>query len=258
MKLAVLAQSIVVGHCSRRVIITRKSAIIMLQLTNIAVVLVFCVLYSSHYHDRGAGIMAWVESFVSLLLYLSLRYPLQLGHSTVTRNIIPALGIWSFSLFFLGIFLEDHLLLFTGIILIFSLLMLIFFYLRALSRKRLYSALVLRGEIEYLEDVEQYIQESCINNRVELIESGYTEERLRIVNESEWCSLTESEKERSFTQLKEEKPNHDQITFFCSLRGEYRYLGAIGSFVTDYLSDWKIQSYDVIFSLERLHVVRKD
>lgn len=258
MKLAVLVQFTAVDQFNSKVITTRKSTIVMLQAANAVVVFVFCILYASHYYDRGTGLMAWVESLSSLLLYLSLRNLLILGHSTGTRNIIPALGIWSFSLFFLGIFLENHLLLFTGIILIFSLLMLIFFYLRALSRKRLYSALVLRGEIEYSEDVEQYIQESCVNNRVELIESGYTEERLRIVNESEWCSLAESEKEKSFTQLKEEKPNHDQITFFCSLRGEFRYLGAISSFVTDYLSDWKIQSYDVVFSLERLHVVRKD
>lgn len=246
-----------VDPCKYEVTLTKRGTIVTLQIANVVCVLVFCILYASRYYDRGAGLMAWTGSLVSFSLYTSVRYPLLPGYRTITRNTVLALGIWGCSLLFLGILLQDNLLIPTGIILIFLLLMLILSYLRVLSRELLYCSLVLRGESRYLADVKRYIMRNCIRNHTGLIDSGYTEEHLRTVNESEWHSLAERGKERSFTQLKGKMPDHREVTFFCLLRGEFRYLGAINSYIVDYLSDGKIQSNDFVCSLEKLHIIRK-
>jgi hypothetical protein len=174
------------------------------------------------------------------------------------KHIIIAFGSWSLSIFFLGMNLHDHSLLFVGIALVSFLFIVAFLHSRRLSRELFYLALILRGEPKYLEDVEEYIRETGVyNNRVELTEPTYTTEQLSVVNESEWYSSTEFRKERLPTQLRKKTLNHEHITFSCLLHGELRYLTPINSFVADYLSDWKVQSSDSVYSLERLHIVRK-
>jgi hypothetical protein len=236
----------------------RKRTVIMLHLVNIAFVLVFCMLYSSRHYDRAAGLMTGITSLTSSTFFISVREPPLPRYYTRMKNIATALGSWSFSVFFLGLHFHDHPLLLAGIVLISSMCMLALFYSRRLSRELFYLALVLRGEREYLEDVERYIKETGVyNNRVELIEPIYTTEQLSIVNESEWYSSTEFRKERLLTQLRKKELNHEHITFSCLLHGELRYLRPISSFIADYLSDWKVQTCDSVYSLVRLHIVRK-
>jgi hypothetical protein len=230
----------------------------MLHLTNTTLVLIFCLLYPSRYLYHEPGIMAWLAGFTSLTLYISAPdLPLP-EYYTRMRHIIIAFGSWSLSVFFLGMNLDDHSLLLVGIALISSLLIVTFLHSRRLSRELFYLALVLRGEPEYLEDVEEYITEAGVrSNRVEFAEPVYTEEHLSVVTESEWYSSTKFKKERPLTQRKKKSLNHEHITFSCLLHGELRYLRPISSFIADYLSDWKIQTSNSVYSLERLHIVRK-
>lgn len=230
----------------------------MLQLANTALVLIFCLRYPSPYFYHEPGIVAWITGLTSLASYISVQGPQLPEYYTRMKHIEIALGSWSFSIFFLSMDLHDHSLFLVGIALISSLFILISFNSRRLSRELFYLALVLRGELEYLEDVERYIRETGVyTNRVELVEPIYTEEHLSIVNESEWYSSTEFKKERPLIQLRKKNLNHEHITFSCLLHGELRYLRPIGSFIADYLSDWKVQTSDSVYSLERLHIVRK-
>lgn len=236
----------------------RKGTVIILHLANIALVLVFCILYSSRHYDRGAGIMIWATSLTSFLTFTSTQESQTPEYYTRMIDIAIALGSWTLPVFFLGIHFHDQSLLFIGIALTFTSFMLILLCSRRLSREQYYLALVLRGEFEYLEDVEQYIKETGVYTyRVELIEPVYTEEHLSIVNESEWYSSAEFGKERLLTQLRKKPLNHEHITFSCLLHGELRYLRPIGSFIADYLSDWKVQSLDSVYWLERPYIVRK-
>ncbi|MBU7037411.1 MAG: hypothetical protein HXS52_05740 [Theionarchaea archaeon] len=232
---------------------------IILHLANVALVLIFCILYPSPYHGYGMRLMAWMSGLTSLTLFTSGQSAPMPEYYTRMKHIIMALGTWSLSVFFCGMYLHDHSLLLAGIALIFSLYILALLHSRGLSRELFYLALILRGEPEYLEDVERYIKETGVyNNRVELIEPIYTTEHLSIVDESKWYSSTEFKKERPLSQLRKKRSNHEHITFSCLLHGELRYMAPIWSFIADYLSDWKIQTRDYVYSLERLHIVKKN
>lgn len=222
----------------------------MLHLADVALVLVFCILYSSRYGDYSWGLVAWTMSFTSLTWYVVLRNPPLPGYRMKTKNVVLVLGNWSYSLFFLSLLLHDYLLLLTGIILIFSLIVLVFLYWRRLSREPLNLTLVVRGGTAYLEDIEAYIRKNCASNdRVELMEFSYTEEPFFIVGGPECRSPIEFKEKRQPTYLREKESSREQVTFSCLLRGEFRYLEAIKAHITDYLSDGKIQRLDFLYHL---------
>lgn len=235
-------------------ITTKKETTAMLHVADVALVFVFCVLYSSFHDGYEGGLLAWAMGLTSLSWYVMIQSPLQPGSYIRTRNVIPAFGSWSHSLFFLGLVLDDYCLLLAGAILLFS----IFFYWGRLSHKHFNLALVLRGEITRLGDIEEHIQKTYVsNNRVKLIDSAYSEEHLQIVNEIEWRSLSGSKEERLLMQRREKVPSLGQITFSCLLHGEWRYLEAIRAHIADYLSDDKIQSFTFAYSMDGLHVVNE-
>lgn len=245
----------------------------MLHVANMVIVLVFCIVYSSFHNGyqysfyRGyeRGLYAWLMSLASLSWYGIARNPSAPEYYMRKRNIIPAFGMWIYSLLLLGIVLHDYVLLFTGVIL----LLIFLFYFWKLSRKPLNLALVLRGEITHLKDIEEHIQKTRVkNNRVELINSLYAEEHLHIVNESERHLLRESREEGLLTQLREKERSRELLTFSCLpcgerryfsclLHGEWRHLEPIRAHIADYLADDKIQSSDFVCSMDRLYFVNE-
>ncbi|MBU7039654.1 MAG: hypothetical protein HXS45_02515 [Theionarchaea archaeon] len=230
----------------------------MLQLANTALVLIFCLLYPSPYFYHGPGIMAWIAGLTSLASYISIQGAQLPEYYTRMKHIAIALGSWSLSIFFLGINLHDPLLLPIGIALISFQFILILLITWRVFREVFYFACVLRGEPEYLEDVERHIKETYVYaNRLELVESVYTEEHLSIVNESEWYSSSEFKRGVSLTPLRKKSSDREQITLSCLLHGELRYVDQVNSYLRDCLLDWKIQTFDFLYSKERLYMVSK-
>ncbi len=153
-----------------------------------------------------------------------IQSPVLPGSYIPARDIIPAFGSWSHSLFFLGLMLDEYWLLIIGAILLFSL----FFYWGTLSYKHFNLALVSRGEIAQLGNIEEYIQKNYVSNcRVKLLDSAYSDKHLQIVSEKEWCSLSRSRQEELVMKRKGKVPTIGQITFSCLLHGEWRYLEAL-------------------------------
>ncbi len=235
----------------------KKNPVEVIKHANAVLIVVFCVLYSlmNSSLSIGAGLIVCAAALFFLYIADMMTFPgLSKGDKRNSRKFSIIAG-WFFAFWLFALITEsDALKIMSGALFIVAIICFVF-DVRKLSREHFNLGLVLRGEIRYLEDIEEYIQKTYISsNHVELIDLVYSKEHLRIVNESEWRSLAESKERRLPTQLREKGPSREQVTFSCLLHGKWRYLEAIRTHIADYLSDGKIESLDLVYSMDRLYI----
>lgn len=240
-------------------ITTRKDAATILQHANTVIVLVFCILCSSLYNGYGEGLFAWLLSLLFMYGFDRVQNPDVPEYDLGTRKILSALAGWVCSIFALGLFLDRHDLPLISIILFIILAVLYSSYLKKLSHTHFNLTLALRGEISCLKEIEDYIQKSYVStNLVNLVDSAYSEQRLCIINESEWRSVTEFRKKGLLIPSREKEPNHEYITFLCLVRGEWRHLDAMKYHIIErYLLDKLDHSFNFVYSEDRLFAIEE-
>lgn len=250
-------QSIVVR--SWKVITTRKDATAILQHANTVIVLIFCILYSSLYHGHGVGLFAWLVGLLFMYGVDRAQNPDVPEFDLRTRKILSALAGWFCSILTLGLFLDKNDLLLIDIIPFILLAVLYISYWKRLSHTRFNLAVVLRGDIRILKEIEDYIQKNYVNNNlVDLVDPAYSKESLCIINESEWRSVAEFKKKGLLTSLREKELNREHTTFSCLLRGEWRHLDALKYHIIDrYLLDRLDHSFNFVYSRDRLYMIGK-
>ncbi|MBU7016261.1 MAG: hypothetical protein HXS44_02035 [Theionarchaea archaeon] len=235
----------------------------LVQHVNALLILVVCMYYSSLYNNYIGGLSAWGISLMYLYFYDLCKGPELLEPGTRARIILSSLVGWGLSLCMLGLFIDiqHYHLVFSILFLI--LLIVSLYYWRYYSQECVNLALVVRantgypheGELRYLEDIEEYIQNYAKLNHVELLDPTYSGENLVITNESEWHSLTEFKNRRSLPQQREKEPQ-ERVFFSCLLSGKMKYLLAVKTHIADfYLREGRIRSLDFTYSRDRLHIV---
>lgn len=112
-------------------------------------------------------------------------------------------------------------------------------------------ALVLRGEVNYLEKIKNHIIETYVDaNRIKLIKPTYAKEKLCIVRESDW------QKHRRYKSTEPEAVSEPEHFYFaCILRGETRDLEEIKKHIIQY-GPGLVELVESIYSKGKLYIVR--
>ncbi len=112
-------------------------------------------------------------------------------------------------------------------------------------------ALVLRGEVNYLEKIKNHIIVNYVDaNRIKLIKPTYAKERLYIVRESEWQT------QRRYKSAEPEPAGEPEHFYFaCILRGETKDLEEIKKHIIQY-GPGLVELVESIYSKGKLFIVR--
>ena len=109
--------------------------------------------------------------------------------------------------------------------------------------------IVLRGEVNDLEEVKKYIITTFVDKRlVQLIKPTYKKEKLCIVNEHEYAEL------QRFNGKEKINDESECFHFACILRGEVNYLEAIKKWINQYKS---VEIFVSTYEKDRLYIVEE-
>lgn len=113
-------------------------------------------------------------------------------------------------------------------------------------------ALVLHGNVKFLEELKQYIIENYVNTGlVKLIKPMYAKEDFSIVNEPEYKAYKNFKKKR----IEKKSPDEsDKFYFAFILRGEVKHIEKIRDHIAQYSSAKEVT---INYDKERLFIVNK-
>ncbi|MBU7044883.1 MAG: hypothetical protein HXS54_00485 [Theionarchaea archaeon] len=233
----------------------------LVQNVNALLILVVCIYYSSLYDNYIGGLSTWGISLMYLYFFDLVKSPEIPEFDMKARIILSSLGGWGISFFMLGIFLDIQPFYLVFVILLLVLFVWNLYYWKYFSHKKFNLALIISADTNphnsepcLLEDIEKYIQNYVNLNHAELLDPIYSEENMRIINESEWHSLTEFKNRESLPQQREEE--FQGHVFSCLLSGKWKYLTAIKTHITDhYLREGKVRRLNFVYSRDKLHIV---
>lgn len=226
------------------------------QHINAVLILVFCVLYSLVYYGTyETGLIAWVFGFMAIYFSTLGGNPDSPEEDMITRKkISPFLG-WLFAVFHMGLFTDNNSLLWASSIPFVIFIVFAIYYLREYYRMHFNLALVLRGELKILKEIEEYIMNFSVSNEVTLIEPIFTQENLCIVKEQE--RRTHKFKEKGL-HAPLEPPKNEHRTFACVLQGKIKPLEKIKMHIIDHYSlDGLIESFKTTYSRDKLYIVNE-
>lgn len=178
-------------------------------------------------------VLILVFGFISIYVSTLLRNPDFPEEDTITKKkVSPFLG-WFLAVFYLGLLTDNNFLLLASTIPLAILTVFAIYYLREYSRMHFNLALVIRGELKILKEIEEYIMDSSASNEVTLTEPIFTQENSCIVKEPEWH--THEFKEKGL-HAPLEPPKNEHRTFACVLQGKIKPLEKIKMHIIDHYS----------------------
>lgn len=226
------------------------------QHINAVLILVLCVLYSLVYYGTyRPGLVAGVFGFMFIYVLTLARNPdVPEEDMIIKKKISPFLG-WFFAVFNLGLLTESNSLQLASSIPFAILTVFAIYYLREYFGMHFNLALVIRGELEILKEIEEYIMKFSVSNDVKLIEPIFTQENLCIVKEPEWH--THKFKEKGLYPPLEPLEN-GYCTFACVLQGKIKPLEKTRMHIIDHYSlGGLIESLNTTYSRDKAHIVNE-
>ncbi len=237
-------------------VITMKiDTLSLFQHVSAVLILAICMLYLSLYHySYLKGFPPLMASLILLYSYNAVKIQQLPEEDIRARRELSSFLSWFLALSFLGLEIDNNSLLIVSVIPLFMVFAVGFSYYRKFSREDSHLGFVLRGELEYLEEIKAYLMRAVNENRVELIEPAFSKQSLCVVKESEWCTYAEFKEGGLLpSDLKKEEPDS---TFSGILCGKYRTLEAIRQQISDqYITDGPIKIFRFAYSRSRLYIV---